>query len=124
MAPFIRNNNIVTIKKPADKTQSLKNDDIVVAAYPNIKSDKKRIIIHRIIAIAPEKYLLKGDNNKDSDGWFLKSDILGVVENIETNKGFNYTPKRWQNIIIALSSRINILKKTLLPGLKFLKEVR
>ena len=119
MTPFIRNKNIVTIK-PLNNTQTLKNGDIVVAAV----HDKKRIIIHRIIAITPQKYNLKGDNNKISDGWFHKKDILGIVEKIETTTGFGYTPKHWQNLIIALGSRSNILKHALLPGLKFLKEMR
>ncbi len=102
MSPFIRNENSVTLR-PLDESRSLKNGDIVAAAV----RDRRRVIVHRIIKSAPPEYLIKGDNNSTSDGWFSKNDILGLVERIENKNGFSYSPKRWQNIIIALASRVN-----------------
>ncbi len=104
MAPFIRNNGILTLK-PLNDNCLLKNGDIVVAAIHT----KKRIIIHRIIKALPPQYLIKGDNNRDDDGWFNKKNILAIVEKIENSNGISYRPRQWQNRIIALASRTNIL---------------
>lgn len=119
MAPFLRNKNIVTID-PLNRKFSPKKGDIVAVAV----HAKKRIMVHRIIRTDPPRYLIKGDNNTQSDGWFQANDILGIIHKIETTTGCGYTPKRWQNIIISMGSRFNILKHAFLPGLKFLKEVR
>lgn len=105
MSPFIRNENSVTLR-PLDESPSLKNGDIVAAAV----RDKRRVIVHRIIKATPPQYLIKGDNNSTNDGWFHKKDILGVVERIESKSGFGYSPKRWQNIMIAFASRTKILQ--------------
>lgn len=117
MAPFIRDKNLLTLK-PVNKSQSLKNGDIVVVAI----HDKKRIIIHRIITVTPHTCLVKGDNNKTSDGWFHKKDIIGVVQKIESQAGIGYSPKPYQNFVIALGSKFNVIKQAFLPGLNFLKE--
>lgn len=104
MSPFIRNESTLTLK-PLPKTQSLRNGDIVATAL----HDQKRIIIHRIVKSSSPQYLIKGDNNKTTDGWFNKKNIIGIVEKIENKNGFSYRPKRWQNRIIALASRTNLL---------------
>ncbi len=104
MSPFIRNEASVTLR-PLDENRSLKNGDIVAAAI----RDKRRVIVHRIIKVTASGYLIKGDNNTTIDGWFCRKDILGVVEKVESKNGFGYSPKRWQNIFIALASRTNIL---------------
>lgn len=114
MAPFIKDRNILTLN-PAEKNHSFQIGNIVVIAI----HDKKRILIHRIVAVTSDKYLVKGDNNSTSDGWFNKKDILGTVKKIKTNTGFEYSPKPWQNLIIALGSKNNIIKKSLLPTIKF-----
>lgn len=116
MTPFIRNKNIVTLKPVSDR-QDLKTGDIVAV----VVHGKKQILIHRIIASYRTNYLIKGDNNKFSDGWFNKDDVLGVVERIENSAGAGYRPKHWQNMFIAIGSRANVLKHAFLPGLNFLK---
>lgn len=119
MAPFIKDRDIVTLK-PLDKDSSLNKGDIVAVAVHH----GKRIVIHRIINANPPRYRIKGDNNRVCDGWFHKDDIFGVVERVEKTDGSGYTPKQWQNLIIAAGSRVNILKDLFSPGLKLLKSMR
>lgn len=104
MAPFIKNKNIITVR-PVAPLHSLETGDIAVVA--NHKN--KKIVVHRIIKVAPYDCLLKGDNNKNVDGWFKRGDIFGVVEQIERQANRSYRPKRWQNKVIAYASRLNIL---------------
>jgi hypothetical protein len=42
-----------------------------------------RLIVHRLVRIAPGQYLLKGDNNPQPDGWFPADAILGRVVRVE-----------------------------------------
>ncbi len=116
MAPFIRDKNILTLESK-DENQAFKKGDIVVTAVHK----RKRILIHRIINVHDDKYLIKGDNNKESDGWFEKEDLLGIVHKIENQSGVGYHPKPWQNYLIALASKFNLLRQLLLP-VRFLNE--
>ena len=117
MAPFIRHKNLLTISPAGNPNIPIRTGDIVVAA----NRKKARIIIHRIIQIKTDHYLLKGDNLKNPDGWFNRSDIIGKIIKIENKYGRGYTPRSWQNRIIALASRFNAIRSRLLPGLSFLK---
>ena len=104
MVPFIRDKSILTLK-PVNNKRLIRNGDIVVTAI----HEERKIIVHRIIKITLHEYLIKGDNNRNSDGWFNKKNIIGVVEKIENKPGLSYSPRHWQNKIIALASRTNVL---------------
>ena len=71
--------------------------------------------------MTPHEYLLKGDNNIYSDGWFDKKHIIGIVEKIENRPGLSYTPGRWHNRIIALASQTHLLT---LRKTKIIRNVR
>ncbi len=118
MFPFIKENSIVTIA-PLDKNCTLVLGDIVAAAVHS----SQKVVVHRIINITSNGYHLKGDNNGSCDGWFQCQDLFGIVEEIEMPSGQKYTPKHWQNLLIAWASRTNIfaLKKLLYSAKKALK---
>ncbi len=105
MSPFIRENSTVTIK-PVNTSRCLKKGDIVALAVHN----RKRIIVHRIVRLSSISCFLKGDNNRNGDGWFERKDILGKVGQIEMQSGFKYTPKSWQNLILAWASQAGLMR--------------
>lgn len=119
MSPFIRDRNILTIR-PFDRNKPVHKGDIVAVAI----HDARRILVHRVIDFNEQRVLLKGDGNIENDGWFDIADILGIVQRIETESGVGYTPRHWQNAVIAMGSRFNVIRHMFLPGLKFLKAVR
>lgn len=60
------------------KDKDYKIGDIVV--YEHQKNGKKMAIIHRIIGITSDGYIMQGDNNFMPDGWLVqKDDIVGKV---------------------------------------------
>jgi len=75
MLPTFDENNIV-LGVPISSNTELGIGDIVVY-------DKNGLVIHRIIDIVDDKYLLKGDNNKYNDGFIQLGDIkyksIGVI---------------------------------------------
>jgi len=47
---------------------------------------KSKLVVHRIIKIKKNQFLLKGDNRLFADGWFEAKIILGLVEKIFSPK--------------------------------------
>lgn len=98
MLPFIHSGDRVIVA-PADGR--IKTGDIVLVKDP----DTGRFLVHRIIAFAGrDKHIIKGDNNKKSDGTFAKEGIIGIIIEIK-NKGpvFNSVVRHAGQIIAFLS---------------------
>jgi len=81
MLPTFDENNIV-LGLPINNNTKLNIGDIVVYEKGNLIIDSN-LIIHRIIDITEEGYLLKGDNNDFNDGFIDIADIkyktVGII---------------------------------------------
>ena len=77
MSPFICSGDVVTIF-PEQKTGSTIGD-VIACVHPGTG----RLIIHRVVQFRSDEVLIKGDNTLEADGWIAKSDILGVVKQVE-----------------------------------------
>lgn len=104
MAPFIRDQDHVTLRRRGSHGK-LRTGDIVAAA----DRENHRVMIHRIVKAAPRGYLLKGDNNRYCDGWFKGDDIWAVVDEIENMQGKGYRPGWCASRLIAMASRTKML---------------
>ncbi len=116
MFPFIENANNLNVKL-IKNMHNIKIGDIVAV----IDHDINIIFVHRVIGITGHLYLLKGDNRTTVDGWFPAESILGIITEIKRNSGRIIYYHRWQNHIIALLSRINILKIIVIPVIMNIK---
>ena len=38
---------------------------------------KERLVLHRVVALEPDRALVKGDNNRWADGWYAREELLG-----------------------------------------------
>ncbi len=77
MYPFLLDGDILTLRRvPATQ---LKIGDIVAIPHPL----RGNLIIHRIVAARNGSVKTKGDFNLASDGWVLRSDVLGRVIRVE-----------------------------------------
>ncbi|MCX5883872.1 MAG: S24/S26 family peptidase [Deltaproteobacteria bacterium] len=74
MTPFIRDGDMITIA-----SRRLRCGDVV--AFVN--SNCGKLIVHRIVHISRERYLIKGDNAREPDGCVSRSSILGRVIRVE-----------------------------------------
>lgn len=105
MYPFIRAGSIVTIRCiiTADK---VKAGAIVVAVLDGVK----RVVVHRVIKVtADERYLLKGDNVPEADGWVDFSNVVGVVQRIQLPSGKSRYPLQLFGQFTALLSKKNVI---------------
>jgi len=77
MLPFIREDDIVTVTPLSKLAVGLGRPVAFVHPF------SKKLVIHRIVAVRKDYYLIKGDNCFDSDGRVRKENILGSVSRIE-----------------------------------------
>jgi hypothetical protein len=103
MLPFILDNDILTLCALNVSPVSL-GKVVACAGYP-----ANKLVIHRIVAMKKEQYLIKGDSCFKPDCFLRKEDILGCVIGIERQEKvvrFGLGPERR---IIAFLNRSNLL---------------
>ncbi len=103
MNPFIKNGDILTISSVA--IGGVKLGDIVAFKLPETNS----LAIHRIIKIAGNSCLIRGDCCSEPDGFIPKKDILGSVSRIERIGGRVRLGIGPGKVIIAFLNGKNIL---------------
>lgn len=73
MHPFIKSKDVLTISPVGNKRLAIGD----VVAF--ISERPKQLIVHRIVKVTDDFYMVKGDNSLCSDGLIPKEDILGYV---------------------------------------------
>lgn len=76
MEPNIDDNHIIIMHKYDPKTYEIKKMDIVRYYHPTLGG----YVLHRVIDINKKNhtYLIRGDNNPNSDGWIAQKQIVDV----------------------------------------------
>lgn len=118
MSPFIKSGHALIIQ-PVNREIRIKAGDIVALASQN----REKIIVHRVIGIKNSLFQVKGDNCPRDDGWFQKTDILGIVRGVKTASGKTILYKRWHNVMIAFLSRTGLLNRIVLPLGRYIKNL-
>jgi signal peptidase I len=75
MTPFIRSGDVITI---APTSAPIRFGDVV--AFENLSSGK--LVVHRVVRVSSDSYIIKGDNSPESDEVVPVSRILGRVVGI------------------------------------------
>jgi len=117
MTPFLRTGEILFIR-PVNLKGLIRIGDII--ALTDNKEEK--IIIHRVINKKNDLFQIKGDNCKNSDGWFQKKSIIGVVSKKMKLSGKIISFKRWENLLIAFLSKTGLLNSIVLPVGRLVKK--
>ena len=109
MAPIINDGDIITVSPclPA----GFRSGDI--AAFTHHVTD--RLVVHRIIGIRGESFIVKGDNNEDIDGHVPGSCVLGRVTRIERDGKSVQLGLGVERRTIAFLSRFRILRFLFVP---------
>jgi signal peptidase I len=76
MTPFIRSGDVITI---APTSAPIRFGDVV--AFENLSSGK--LVVHRVVRVSSDSYIIKGDNSPESDEVVPVSRILGRVARVE-----------------------------------------
>lgn len=103
MLPFIRDGDIITVSPM--KTGYISTGDVVAARF----ASKNKVLVHRVVKITDNSFLLRGDNCLKNDGIVSCPNILGKVTKIERRgkeKRFGFGPERF---LIAVLSRSRCL---------------
>ncbi len=103
MSPIIKNSDVITVS-PCPPAKLRAGD---IAAFTRNSSD--RLVVHRIVGIRGELFLMKGDNAADFDGFIPGSQILGQVTRIERDGRDLRLGLGLGRKVIALLSRFRLL---------------
>ena len=77
MLPAIRDGDLITIS-PAGPVPLRKGS---IIAFRQTRS--RRLMVHRIVAVRGDGFLVRGDNVRSPDGVIVAGDVLGVVTRVE-----------------------------------------
>lgn len=103
MFPFIRNEDILTIK--AASAAHLSIGRIVAFTSP----DQKKLVVHRIIGKKGTDLLIRGDHMEARSGEWINSDnIIGYVSKVEHNGKRVWWGLGPERVLIAILSRKGI----------------
>ena len=99
MYPFIRNLDTITISPlPAAGPRT---GDVVAFLMPGTGS----LVVHRVVAVTKQGYLIRGDNTLEPDGLLQRSSILGQVTRVEREGRTVFFGGGPERSIIAFLSR-------------------
>jgi hypothetical protein len=76
MQPFIRDGDVITV---APLTRRSRRGDVLAVCDPV----SERLVVHRVVAVAGEVYVTRGDNTDREDGPAHLADVVGRVVAVE-----------------------------------------
>jgi signal peptidase I len=103
MWPFIRDEDVLTITPMNARAPQV--GDIIAFVHPQTG----RLTIHRVVAQTGEEWLLRGDNNRESDGIVLQKDFLGFITQIHRKGREKHFGLGVEKSLIAFLQRNNML---------------
>ncbi len=101
MRPWIRSGDILTISPLSKKGPKL-GDVVAFSAVEN------SLIVHRVVGIKEQKYLVAADNATSYDGFFPVNVILGRVAGIERRGKKICVGLGPERVLIALLTRFRV----------------
>jgi hypothetical protein len=107
MAPMINNGDILTLAPLVGQPPRL--GDVLAFIRPATGSP----VVHRVVAVRKDHYLLKGDHGRTSDGWIPTDQLLGRVIRVERNQHTIKVGFGLERYPIAVLSRVNLLQPAL-----------
>jgi signal peptidase I len=103
MSPFIKDGDVITLVNPLGRP--LRPGTVIAFIQPPSGS----LAVHRIVVQRDDRYLLKGDNNREFDGWVTPANVIGIVNRVERNgKSVHFGEGQIRWLIVWLS-KYNIL---------------
>ncbi|MGV8110548.1 hypothetical protein [Methanospirillum sp.] len=109
MTPFIRNRDIITL------ISSTKDSCMIGKVVGFLRPGTNQFVVHRIVAVKKDGFLIRGDNCSEEDGLIPYDAILGEVSRVEHNGRVFPVGLGTERVIIALLSRFGLLQYLFFP---------
>jgi hypothetical protein len=103
MSPFIKDGDVVTVSRLTDRPVDLGR------AVAFILPETGKLVIHRVVGIKGNSYLIKGDSRLVPDGLVPGGNILGFVTKVERGGKVVTLGLGPERILIAFLSRTKVL---------------
>ncbi len=108
MSPFIRDFDVVTLA-PLGR-RPLRAGDVVA-----FRRSDGGMVVHRVVALAPERVLTRGDAAPRSDGWIDRGRIVGRVSGLSRGGRRVRLGLGPERVVIAFLSRLGFLAPAMRP---------
>jgi len=115
MAPFIKNEDVVTVSPVKSKRPGL--GDIIAFVHP----ESQGLCVHRIVRKKNSIYVTKGDNLSETDEWVPRENILGFVSKVERVGSRVFLGLGPERFLIAFLACRNLLFPLLFPLWKLVR---
>lgn len=115
MAPFIKNEDVVTISPLKQKRPGL--GDIIAFVH----AEKGGLCVHRIVHKKDGLYVTRGDNRSETDERVPRENILGFVTGVERDGSRVFLGLGPERLLIALLGWRRLLFPLLLPFWKVIR---
>lgn len=117
MLPFIREKrDILIIEKPKGR---LKKYDV-----PLYKRDSGQYVLHRVIKVRENDYVICGDNRVNKEYGITDSHIIGVLKAVNRNGKMLYTDSKLYRIYIHIWCDFFFVRRLVVKTNSFLKRVK
>lgn len=117
MSPFIQNYDTITIS-PLPPGGPCIGD---IAAFIQPKTGK--LVVHRVVGMKKDGYLMRGDNAQEPDGLIPASCILGYITRVEREGKPVSLRSRPEKVLIALLSHRGLLLPSLILMHRLLRPI-
>ena len=116
MSPFIKDGDVVAVSPLHGILPSVGN--IIAVIHPGTG----RLVVHRLVGKRGYSFLIKGDNNPDTDRPVFKTDILGCVKSVEREGKKVFIGLGPERFLIAFLTRMKLFI-LVLSVLRFVRNI-
>lgn len=109
MHPLIKDSDIITVSPISGAAPRL--GDVVVFIHPKFDN----LILHRVVGKKGNRFLIKGDNIQDYDGYIPRDRILGYVTKVERDDKLLSIGLGPERVLISFLTRRRRFYPSLLP---------
>ncbi len=103
MDPFIRDDDMITVWPLVDPSPGLGD----VVAF--IQAKTERLLVHRVIRVKGNSFVIKGDNSAGVDGLIPRANIIGRVKRVERNNKRVFLGFGPERVLIAFLSGLGLM---------------
>lgn len=115
MFPFVRNLDEITVSPLPSGCPKVGD----VVAF--VKPATEKLVVHRVIGMIGDNYLIRGDNAPKPDGLIPRDNILGYVTRVDRNERRVAIGTGPERLLIAFMSRKDVLASVLFLAYKMVQ---
>ena len=96
MTPAIRDGDYITLSSLKDLFSG--RGDVLAFRHP----ERPQLLVHRVLIKKGDRFLIRGDNCPEVDGWIPAENILGLITKVERQGKTRFWPNRSESSFLSI----------------------